>query len=182
MSIIPKNNSPKNNASPVPVEPAVGGNGLHAGQLPVISEVKVQAKELRRELAAQGQTVGHAMSLERISQRYGYRDWNTCRADITASFPKRLVAGARIKGRYLSQPFTGTILSVGSWGSQLQNSGLANVDQLDLTVDFDQPVDVVIFDSFSNLRKRVRATVGSDGASAAVTSDGQPQFVIRMLI
>lgn len=49
-----------------------------------------------------------------------------------------------------------------------------------LVLDFDEPVDVVSFDSFSNFRKRVRAVVGPDGHSKERTSDGVPQMQLEM--
>jgi hypothetical protein len=47
-----------------------------------------------------------------------------------------------------------------------------------VTICFDSPVDVVRFDSFSNFRQRIEATVGPDGCSPRRTSDGQPQLVL----
>jgi hypothetical protein len=47
-------------------------------------------------------------------------------------------------------------------------------------LDLDHPVDVVTFDSFSNLRKRIRGTVGPDGRSKEITSDGTPHLVLDL--
>lgn len=47
-----------------------------------------------------------------------------------------------------------------------------------LTIQFDEPVDVVTFDSFSALRHRVDATVTRNGISPSRTSDGEPHMVI----
>ena len=45
-------------------------------------------------------------------------------------------------------------------------------------LDLDEAVDVVRFDSFSNLRKRIRVEVGPEGHSKERTSDGTPQIVL----
>ena len=49
-----------------------------------------------------------------------------------------------------------------------------------MTLHFDEPVDVVTFDSFSNFRTRVSKVVGPDGRSFDVTSDGVPHLVIDL--
>ena len=49
-----------------------------------------------------------------------------------------------------------------------------------LTLDLDAPVDVVTFDSFSNMRKRIRGVVGPKGHTAEKTSDGQPHLQIDL--
>ena len=44
--------------------------------------------------------------------------------------------------------------------------------------DFDEPVDVVEFESFTGFRQRVTAMVGGDGVSWAKTSDGAPHLIL----
>jgi hypothetical protein len=56
---------------------------------------------------------------------------------------------------------------------------LSHTDRFRVTVTFDEPVDVVRFDSFSNLRQRVSCTIDSDGRTPENTSDGRPQLVFR---
>ena len=43
-----------------------------------------------------------------------------------------------------------------------------------LTLDLDEPVDVVTFDSFSAFRKRVHCTIDETGRTIEKTSNGRP--------
>lgn len=138
--------------------------------LPTLIEAKTQAKQLRAALSAQGTNVGHATALEQVAQRYGYRDWNSLHAAIKDRPPTAWTIGARVTGRYLSQPFEATVVSV-----HMTRPGWFRI-----ALDLDQPVDVVTFDSFSNLRKRVQGTVGPKGTSAEKTSDGVPHVQIDL--
>lgn len=45
-----------------------------------------------------------------------------------------------------------------------------------LTMKFDEPVDVVTFESFSAFRQRVTATVDETGRTIEKTSNGLPQL------
>ena len=45
-----------------------------------------------------------------------------------------------------------------------------------LTLKFDEPVDVVTFDSFSAFRHRVNCVVDETGRSREKTSDGRPHM------
>ena len=49
----------------------------------------------------------------------------------------------------------------------------------DVTIRFDEAVDVVEFESFSNLRTQVQITVSAAGVSAFRTSDGVPHMVVE---
>lgn len=139
-----------------------------AGMPPSMEAAKAQAKALRAGLAAEGRETGHAQALELIAKSHGYKDWNTLHAAIGNAPRPPVAVGQTVEGRYLKQPFiaevTGlTALSDGRW-------------QVALT--FDQAVDVVTFDSFSNFRSRVTKVVGDDGASFEKTSDGVPHLVL----
>ena len=48
-----------------------------------------------------------------------------------------------------------------------------------ISLDLDEAVDVVTFDSFSAFRKRINATVGRDGMTFEKTSNQKPQLEIR---
>ena len=48
-----------------------------------------------------------------------------------------------------------------------------------MTLNFDEPVDVVTFDSFSAFRQRVNCTVDETGRTAAKTSDGRPHLELE---
>lgn len=142
-------------------------------------DYKAQAKRLRSAMASQGTPISHSRALELIAEAHGARDWNTLAAR-TPALPQSAVrpatnraflqVGARVGGHYLGQPFTGEVLAVSSLG----NSG-----RYKLEIHFDEPVDVVTFDSFSAFRRRIRATVDENGTSPQRTSNGQPHLVIE---
>ncbi|MGV6819282.1 MAG: glyoxalase superfamily protein [Parvularcula sp.] len=141
---------------------------------PTIYDLKRQAKRLRAALAEEGDFISHCEALELVAKQHGYRDWNRAAAIAGKNTirPNSLSIGTRIAGRYLGQPFTGTILALH------QLSPIAKR----LSVDLDEPVDVVTFDSFSSWRKRVVATLVGQNCSSAKTSDGVPHFVVERLL
>ena len=137
--------------------------------VPPIKELKQQAKRLRDRLAQDGDFISHNEALELVAHQQGHRDWNTLYAAIGNRPPvQAFIPGARVAGRYLSQPFTGEILGV----TRLTG------DRLRLTLAFDEAVDVVRFDSFSAFRQRVSCVVNKYGESAEKTSDGAPQMIV----
>jgi hypothetical protein len=71
-----------------------------------------------------------------------------------------------VRGRYLGQSFSAVILAV-----EMIRPGWFR-----LTLDLDEAIDVVTFDSFSNFRKRVTGVIGPAGTSREKTSNGQPQL------
>lgn len=135
--------------------------------LPPISDLKAQARRLRTALVAQGQRVSHSATLELVAQAHGQADWNTAaaRAPQRADSP-RWTLGQRVSGHYLGHPFAGRIL-----GLQAKGAG-----RLGVTIAFDTPVDTVRSPHFSNLRRRVSATIGPDGQTVETTSDGTPHL------
>lgn len=136
--------------------------------LPTLDELKAQAKRLRSTLQAQGTIIGHSKALELLSHQHGFKDWNTLHAAIgNRPPPARLKLGDRVHGHYLGQPFKGEVLGV-------QNG--ATPERLHVTFLFDDPVDVVKFDSFSAFRKRVSCIINRAGATVETTSDGRPQL------
>jgi hypothetical protein len=139
-------------------------------ELPTISQAKQAAKQLRAVLAEQGAAISHAQALERVAQRHGFRDWNAFHAEMRDSPPQGWTAGGRVTGRYLSQPFAATVLSA----EQLRPGWVR------LVLDLDEAVDVVRFDSFSNLRKRIRVEVGPEGHSKERTSDGRAHVALDL--
>lgn len=134
--------------------------------LPSISEVKVQAGRLRSGLLAGGTEISHGKALELVAHQHGFRDWNTLHAAIGNRPPLRFTPGERVRGRYLSQPFTATVKA-----AEMLQAGWYRLD-----LELDSPVDVVSFASFSNFRKRVRSTIGPSGTSLDRTSDGRPHL------
>ena len=137
--------------------------------LPTLIEAKTQAKQLRKDLAAEGVQISHAQALERIAHGGGFRDWNALHAAIRDIPPEGWHSGGRVDGTYLSQPFTATVLSA----EQLHPGWFR------LVLDLDNAVDVVRFESFSNFRKQIRVVVGPSGQSKERTSDGTPHVVLH---
>lgn len=123
-----------------------------------IADLKSQARSLRDT----DPNLSNSAALESLAAQLGYRDWNTLRAAAVD-----WAVGDRIKGRYLGHAFVGKILDLAAIGANFR-----------ITVQFDDPVDVVSSPHFSNLRQRVTAVVNGQGRSAECTSDGQPQMVI----
>jgi len=140
----------------------------YSNTIPPMAELKTQAKRLRTRLKETGVDISHSASLELIAQQNGTRNWNTLRAQIgnTPPVPK---VGERVTGRYLGQRFAGYVKGL-TW--------LGQGDQYRITLHFDDPVDVVSFDSFSSFRQRVTGVVGIDGRSSQKTSDGVPQLIV----
>lgn len=136
--------------------------------LPSIDALKEEARRLRAERQAAGTRLTHSQSLELIAKQYGFRDWNAMYAAAAHTPPRAPVSvGDAVRGVYLGQPFLGKVLRLDT----LSPSGRFRV-----VIHFDQPVDVVTFDSFSSFRHRVACTVDAAGKSAEKTSDGRPQM------
>lgn len=134
------------------------------------AQAKTRAAEIRAEEAARGRAISHAAALERVAAELGYRDWNTAAARLSNRSAQPFAVGDRVEGRYLKQPFAGRVLALRE---------LAGGEAFAVTLQFDEPVDVVAFDSFSNYRSRVNATVSVDGVSAAKTGDGVPHLIVE---
>ncbi|MEM8540913.1 MAG: glyoxalase superfamily protein [Pseudomonadota bacterium] len=134
-----------------------------------VEQAKRQARELRLELAKNGEAISHSRALEKTANQLGYRDWNTAAARLSNHPDVEVQVGDHVRGRYLKQPFTARIVSVTEQGQGAYYQ---------LALDLDEAVDVVTFDSFSAYRKRVTGRVNAHGDSPAKTSDGEPQLVI----
>lgn len=137
---------------------------------PSVADLKTQAKRLRTALAAKGQTVSHSQALEILSVQHGYKDWNTACAALSKPNPLSFSVSDRVTGTYMLQPFEGEILSL----SKLGSSG-----QYRITLQFDTPVDVVTFDSFSSFRSRVTCVITADGVAVKKTSNGEPYLRLK---
>jgi len=135
------------------------------------STLKAEARALRSERQQAGMPISHGEALETVARAHGFRDWNTARA----AYPDRAVVpaqvGERVSGTYLKQPFTGMVLGV-----EMKQTDHA---LFDVTVLFDEPVDVITFASFSSFRQRVKTTVNLHGVSPARTGDGEPHMRLR---
>lgn len=131
---------------------------------------KGQARALRTELAGLGKTISHGQALERVARRNGYRDWNVMAAALKDGDNLAFAFGDRVRGLYLGHPFAGTVHRVARAGPEWT----------EVVIDFDVPIDVVKFASFSNFRQRVRGRIGPHGRTREVTSDGVPHLQIDM--
>ncbi|ALN71991.1 glyoxalase superfamily protein [Aureimonas sp. AU20] len=139
----------------------------HLAPLPALEGLKDQAKRLRAALSRGGESLTHSRALELVAAQYGYRDWNTLHARVGnrgAFDPYRV--GARVRGFYLGQPFEASILGIEALPGE--------ADRFRLVLRFDQPVDVVTFESFSAFRQRVSCRVDRTGRTLEKTSDGRP--------
>ncbi|KZL17911.1 hypothetical protein PsAD2_02840 [Pseudovibrio axinellae] len=143
------------------------------GSLPSLSALKTQAKQLRVALEKRGEPLSHSQTLELIAQQQGYKDWNTLYAAVGNRPPVLFLRpGQRVTGKYLGQRFAAEVLGV--------HSSTATC-RVRLTLHFDEPVDVVSFDSFSAYRQRVTCTINADGTTSERTSDGEPHMVLTQL-
>lgn len=140
--------------------------------IPTRTALKSQAKRLRATLGDQGKIISHGQSLELIAQQYGLRDWNTLNAmapEETRTNQLERNVGQIVSGQYLGHKFKG----------QIKSASQATSGHWFLTLVFDEAVDVVASEHFSNFRRQVNCTVGPDGRSARKTSDGQPQVILE---
>ena len=137
---------------------------------PSIQTLKSEAKALREERARDGAPLNHGQALEEVSRRHGYRDWNTASAALPERIAIPVQVGQRVKGTYLSRPFAGLVIAM---------KLMPDMQHYEVTVRFDQPVNVSKFASMVHNRQRVTATVGIDGVSLSRTSDGEPHMRIR---
>ncbi len=138
---------------------------------PSTEELKAQARRLRQAMAERGSDIPHSAALELVAKQHGLRDWNTLSA--LAAKPNAapgvpFAVGSAVHGRYLNQPFTGKILALSEQGGGLHK----------ITIHFDEPVDVVTFESFSAFRRRINAQIDADGLSPRKTSNGVPHLML----
>ena len=145
---------------------------LHTPPIHTADQAKAVAKALRAERSAAGHTISHSAALEQVARDQGYGSWNAMAARLSNAPEIALQVGDRVAGRYLGQAFAASVLAVRSLG---QGQGL------EITLEFDSPVDVVTFDSFSAFRSRVTATISLGGTSFARTGNGVPQLVVARI-
>lgn len=139
-----------------------------------IDELKSQARRLRDAMAGSGTPVTHSAALELVAKSHGLRDWNTLSARAARSDNAEIApvaVGAVVTGEYLGQRFQGRVLSL---------TRLSQSSYYDITLHFDEPVDVVTFDSFSAFRQRVNATIDGKGVSPRHTSNGRSHLVLDL--
>lgn len=145
--------------------------------VPTIEDLKAQAKHLRVQLDTPQNPITHARALELVARQYGYADWNTlcavskrCEQERARSLSQRpLQVGDEVAGTYLGNKFVGRVVGIRSMGA----------GHTRLTLHFDEPVDVVTFDSFSSFRQRVSCTLDEDLVAPTKLSDGTPHMRIE---
>ena len=131
-------------------------------------QAKAYARLLRAQSAKEGVTISHSAALERVAKACGFASWNQHSARLSNAL-SALQVGDRVEGYYLKRAFTGTVRALRELGYE---------DAYQVTIALDEPVDVVTFDSFSNFRQRISATISKDGISQQKTSDGVPHRVV----
>jgi len=150
---------------------------VQSPDIPAISDLKAQAKRLRTQLDTPQTPITHARALELVARQYGYADWNTlcavskrCEQERARNLSQRpLQVGDEVAGTYLGQQFIGQVIGIRSMGG----------GHTRLTLHFDEPVDVVTFDSFSAFRQRVSCTLDEDLVAPTRLSDGTPHMRIE---
>lgn len=135
-------------------------------------QAKSYAKRLRTMHADTGNPISHAKALELTASEQGFASWNHLCARLSNAPTRAFQIGDRVEGTYLKQAFTGAIIAVRQ---------LAHGEAFEITIDFDTPVDVVEFESFSNIRKRVTATVSPAGVTPQKISGGVPVLIVGPL-
>ncbi|SFR08821.1 glyoxalase superfamily protein [Poseidonocella sedimentorum] len=139
-------------------------------QRPSTAQAKDQAKRLRLKMAEDGTPISHARALELVAHQHGFRDWNTMVAAIGDGPPGGWAVGDTLRGRYLSQPFTGTLIAI----------SMTEPGWFRLELQLDEAVDVVTSARFSNFRSRIRGVVGPKGHTVERTSNGQAHLQIDL--
>ncbi len=132
-----------------------------------IQDLKTQAKRLRAHLATKNIDLNHSASLAALAAQHGYRDWNTlCAKADGSSWP---AAGERVKGTYLGHEFTGFVKSV----HITKNASIRRYH-----FHFDNAIDVVTSEHFSNFRKHVSADLNTALQSVNVKGEQDNLLVL----
>lgn len=140
--------------------------------LPSTDGLKSQARRLRAALYDGGRMISHSTALEMVARQHGFRDWNAISAHGRLhNAPPRsglgVGIGCMVGGEYLGHPFRGQLIAV---------QRLSGGNRYRVTIVFDEPIDVVTFDSFSAFRRRVSCTIDSEGVSPRQRSGGVPHL------
>lgn len=137
---------------------------------PSIEEMKAAAKALRAQ-TPDHVALSHCKALDIIARRFGFANWQTARARArTIGSITDMRIGARVSGRYLGIAFTGELRQLTKLGK----------DAFQVSIQCQKPIDVIRFQSFSSLRRRINATIDRHGVSFAVLSSGEPQLILGM--
>ena len=130
------------------------------------------SEKAKKLLEIKGYKIPHSLLLECFSVINGYKDWNTLHASMSnRPALEALGLGEVVDGQYMGQPFRGELVGIRT----LQKGRSYYV-----SIQADEAIDVVKFDSFSNFRRRLSCTVDQSGISPAKTSDGQPHMILEL--
>ena len=136
-----------------------------------IDSLKQQARRLRQDLEKDGHAINHSKSLELLAHQFGLKDWNTLVAILKKkSQIGNLAIEQTVKGYYLGNYFTGNLKRI----QKLTNG------RYRITLVFEKPIDVVKFNSFSNIRKSVTCIVNQNGQTYEKTSNGEPHLKLQL--
>lgn len=137
-----------------------------------LDDLKDQALRLRQEMALEGSEINHARALEIVAHQLGYKDWNTLHALVGNRPPGPPISvGQTVTGKFMGQPFIADVLGIRA----VPNSG-----RFHISLQLDEAIDVVTFDSFSNFRKRVSCTIDKRGKSGEKLSNGHRHMVLDL--
>ncbi len=141
---------------------------------PTITGLKKRAKIKRKRMAIKGNILSHSASLEAIANDYGFKDWNT----LSATVLKRMAhcpvdEGDNVTGTYRGHRFTGIV-------HRIEARKFAFKNWYHLTIQLDEAIDVVEFDSFSALRQRIQCAVDETGVTAEKLSNGNPMLALEL--
>lgn len=78
--------------------------------------------------------------------------------------------GQIVTGFYLGKPIKGEIHALSALGD----------GRYRVTIDLEDAVDVVDFDSFSSFRRRLKANIQKNGETIEKTSNGSPQLRLSL--
>jgi hypothetical protein len=135
---------------------------MNEKSLPSLDRLKEQAKSLRNNKAEEGVSLGHSQCLELVAKSHGFKDWNCISAAASNEGGTSSYAlGQRVSGHYLSIPFAGELVLV---------KGSDDPSLTIVRVKFDEAIDVVKFDSFSNFRRQVTCSLTKEGVTLEKTS------------
>ena len=120
-----------------------------------IEDIKKQAARLKEHFASQNTPISHSNALEALAKQHGYKDWNVLSAKLKhgKNTPNWPTLDDKISGTYLGHPFTGTVLKTNV-------SNLPHVRRY--KIHFDDPIDVVTSELFSNYRQRINCFLNED--------------------
>ena len=141
---------------------------------PTIAGLKKRAKIKRKRMALKGNILSHSGSLEAVADDYGFKDWNTLSGTVIKRMAQCPVdEGDSVSGTYRGHKFTGTVLRIAVRKFAFKN-------WYHLTIQLDDAIDVVEFDSFSALRRRIQCAVDETGVTSENLSNGEPMLSLEL--